>query len=88
MIFQNNIKFKHGNLKRGDGCLYRGKLGIYMGSYIENNHKIHMIKVHEISSLTGGLPLIQEYIAMCDDPNDIVCKVQEYQPPEEQMTLC
>ena len=86
MIFKNSIRFKHGTLRRGDKCLYRQWPGVYMGSYIENEHTVHMIKVYAYYGINGNMQ-IEEYIAQTTNKNDIVCHQQEMEAAENQLRL-
>jgi len=87
MIFVNSIKFKHGKLKRGEQCLFRGARATYLGSYIENGHTVDMMRLNAIED-ESGLVVIVEYIEQCTDRSDIVCISQQEPAIENQMQLC
>lgn len=87
MIFANSIKFKHGNLKRGEQCLFRGIRATYLGSYTENDHTVDMMRLNAIKN-ESGLVVIMEYIEQCTDRRDIVCISQQEPAIENQMQLC
>ncbi len=87
MIFLNYIEFKHGKLRRGERCLWRGYDATYMGSYVENHHTVYMLRVDRIYSVSG-LPVLEEYMAQCFDKNEITCIKQQEPAIEGQMALC
>jgi len=76
MIFLNYIKFKHGNLKRGERCLFRGMPAVYMGTYVEDKHTVYMLRVDSIES-TEGIMQITECIVQCMDRKEITCIKQQ-----------
>lgn len=88
MIFLNYIKFKHGKLVRGEKCLCRGILATYLGTYVENQHTVHMMRMDSIVSRESGVPVICDYIEQCTDKSDIVCIKQQEPAIEGQMQLC
>lgn len=87
MIFLNYIKFKHGKLKRGEQCLYKGRQATYLGSYVERNHVIDML-LTSCSYEQHGIINIDQFIEQCTDRSQITCSVQQEQPIEGQMILC
>lgn len=87
MIFINYIKFKHGKLKRGERCLWRGHDATYLGSYVEGNHTVYMLRVNRVYSVSN-LPVIEEYMAQCFDVTEITCIKQQEPAIEGQMQLC
>ena len=87
MIFVNYIKFKHGKLKRGERCLWRGRNATYMGTYVERGHVIDMMRV-SVSYEQKGLINIDEFIEQCTDRSEITCIAQQEPAIEGQMVLC
>lgn len=87
MIFLNYIKFKHGKLKRGERCLYRGKSATYLGTYVERGHVVDMM-LTSCSYEMHGLINIDQFIEQCTDRSAIVCIAQQELPIEGQMVLC
>lgn len=87
MIFLHYIKFKHGKLKRGERCLFRGRPATYLGTYVDKDGTVDMIRIEELMS-ENGVPLMLQYIEQSRDRDDIVCVAQEEPAIEGQMRLC
>jgi len=88
MQFKNNIQFEHGQLKRGEGCLWKGFYVTYMGSYSENFGKwIHMLRLEDCYT-DGNYPIIEQHIVQEEDRSNIICKARESKPEKGQMQLC
>lgn len=87
MIFLNYVPFRHGKLKRGERCLWRGYDATFMGSYVENGHTVYMLRVDKVYSVSR-LPVLEEYLAQCFDKKEITCIKQQEQVIEGQMALC
>jgi len=88
MIFKNQIRFKHGSLKRGERCLYKNHEGVYLGSFKEcdSGKFVHMIKLG-VCALADA-PIYEDVIIECTDLNDITCIKQQAPAIDGQMQLC
>lgn len=87
MIFVNYIKFKHGKLKRGERCLFRGVSATYLGSYVEKNHTVDLMRMDTVLA-ENNVPVILEYVEQCTDRSQITCIAQQEPAIEGQMALC
>lgn len=86
MVFINYIKFKHGKLKRGERCLYRGVMATYLGSYVEKQHVVDLMRMDTV--VKDDIPLVLEYVEQCTDRSQIVCIHQQEPVIEGQLVLC
>ena len=87
MIFLNYIPFKHGKLKRGEKCLWRGYDAVYLGSYVENKHTVYLLRVDRMYNMSG-IPVLEEYVAQCTVKKEITCIKQQEPAIEGQLQLC
>lgn len=87
MIFLNYIKFKHGKLKRGEKCLFRGVLATYLGTYVEKNHTVDLMRMDTVMT-DGSVPVLLEYVEQCTDRSQITCIAQQEPAIEGQLQLC
>ena len=87
MIFLNYIKLKYGKLKRGEKCLFRGIPATYLGTYVEKNHTVDLMRMDTVIN-DNDLPIILEYVEQCTDRKQITCIKQQEPEIEGQMALC
>lgn len=87
MIFLNYIKFKHGKLKRGERCLYKGSMATYLGTYVEKSNTVDMIRC-SVTYKQNGLIMIDQFIEQCTDRSLITCIHQQEPIIEGQLQLC
>lgn len=87
MIFVSYIKFKHGKLKRGERCLFRGVPATYLGTYVEKNHAVDLMRMDTVMT-DDDVPVILEYVEQCTDRSQITCIAQQEPAIEGQLMLC
>lgn len=83
MIFRNEIRFKHGTLKRGEECLVRTQRCIYLGSYKDHRTTngepfIHLMKV---------IDTVPTVILEVNRVSDITCSKQSIPKQNNQLEL-